>query len=57
MVFPQGSVLGPLLFICHVNDTSEVVHSALRMFADDTKIFHQVDGDEDREELQSDLMK
>ena len=34
---PQGSVLGPLLFICYVNDMPEVVHSALRMFADDTK--------------------
>ena len=52
---PQGSVLGPLLFICYVNDMPEVVHSALRMFADDTKIFRQVDSEEDKENLQSDL--
>ncbi len=35
----------------------EVVHSALRMFADDTKIFRQVDSEEGTENLPSDLTK
>ena len=52
---PQGSVLGPLLFICYVNDMPEVVHSAIRMFADDTKIFCLVNDKEDRNKLQLDL--
>ena len=52
---PQGNVLGPLLFICYVNDMPEVVHSAIRMFADDTKIFCLVNDKEDRNKLQLDL--
>lgn len=35
----------------------EAVHSALRMFADDTKFFRQVDSEEDTENLPSDLTK
>ena len=38
---PQGGIIGPLLFIIHINDiTSEIViHSNINLFADDTKIF------------------
>ena len=36
---PQGSVLGPVLFIIYVNDLLEVVQSKVWMFADDTKIY------------------
>ena len=54
---PQGSVLGLLLFICYVNNMLEVVHSAVRMLAEDTKIFRQVDSEEEMEDLQSDLKK
>ena len=37
---PQGSVLGPLLFLLYVNDiTSCVVNHKLRLFADDTNLF------------------
>ena len=52
---PQGSVLGPLLFICFINDTSEVVQSSIQMFADDTKIFRTVNNPEQTHLLQDDL--
>ena len=49
---PQGSVLGPVLFITYVNDLPEVI---LWMFADDTKIYRTISSNEDSILLQSDL--
>ena len=46
---PQGSVLGPLLFLVYVNDISENHLSLTRLFADDSSLFFSASRIEDIE--------
>ena len=52
---PQGSVLGPMLFLLYVNELPELVKSGIKLFADDTKIYRTIKGEEDTQALQDDL--
>jgi hypothetical protein len=53
---PQGTVIGPLLFLLFINDiTDNIKHSQLRLFADDCLIYKEVASREDQQALQEDL--
>jgi Reverse transcriptase (RNA-dependent DNA polymerase)/Endonuclease-reverse transcriptase len=52
---PQGSVLGPLLFIIYINDISKNLQSNIGMYADDCVIYRVIQSPHDEEILQEDL--
>lgn len=54
---PQGSVLGPILFIMYINDLDSNIISKLGKFADDSKLGRGVSCKEDVECLRQDLAK
>ena len=52
---PQGTVLGPLLFLVYINDLPERVSSTARLFADDCLLYRTISSENDSRLLQSDL--
>ena len=54
---PQGTVLGPILFLFHINDIPEAVHSQVRLFADDCLLYRPIKSQSDHITLQNDLIE
>ena len=52
---PQGTVLGPVLFLLYINDLPTGISSEVRLFADDTVLFRQICCPDDHHRLQHDL--
>ena len=54
---PQGSVMGPILFVIYINYLPDVIQCCIRLFADDSKIYWRISRIEHVEILQSCLNK
>ena len=52
---PQGTVLGPLMFLLFINDIGDNITSTIKLFADDCLLFRTIKTDDDTAILQTDL--
>ena len=52
---PQGTELGPLMFLLFINDIGDNITSTIKLFADDCLLFLTIKSDEDTSKLQEDL--
>ena len=53
---PQGTVLGPMLFLLYINDIPEGVHSMVRLFADDSIVYREIMTPQDHIGLNNDTL-
>ena len=54
---PQGTVLGPLLFLIYINDIESQITSSIHLFADDSAPYRPVYSESDSLSLQEDIFK
>ena len=51
---PQGTVLGPLMFLLFINDIGDKINSTIKLFADDCLVFRTISSTDDTAKLQKD---
>ena len=52
---PQGSVLGPMLFLLYISDINNAITSQIKLFADDSVLYRNIHNQNDQVILQNDL--